>query len=211
MLNETRGLVNKAARFKMLTQQDIDNAINTFEQEMQSAIQAARNSVLRNTISLSFNTSQLTTSKIKELAGKLPTGQKKEDKDAEFIYVFSFAKNNKAELSKALSAFQSAREWQTSEEYKGKKNLCRPNPEHDSTTILYVGRSYKPRERLKQHLSASLSGTYGIHFATWASKLEVQVDFNIYRYSGIGNRAVQVIEDVLWDHLLPLLGRRGVK
>ncbi len=195
----------------MLTQLDIDKAINAFEKEMQTAIQVARNSVLPDPISFSFNTSQLTTSKIEELAGKLPTGHKKEDKDAEFVYVFSLAKNNNAELSEILTAFQSAREWQTSEDYEGKKNLCRPNPEHNSTTILYVGRSYKPRERLKQHLSASLAGTYAIHFATWASELEVQVDFNIYRYSGLGNRAVQVIEDGLWDHFLPLLGRRGEK
>ena len=195
----------------MLTQDDINLSIDTFEQEIQAAVRIARGSVLPVAISLSFTTSYLTTSLIEELAGQLPTGGKKEDEDAEFIYVFSLAENNPVEMSEVLCAFDCAREWQLSEHYGGKKNLCKSNPEHPPSRVLYVGRSYKPRERLKQHLSSSLTGTYAIHFATWASELDARVNFHIYRYSGLGNRAVQIIEDGLWDYFLPMLGRRGEK
>ena len=55
------------------------------------------------------------------------------------------------------------------------------------------------------------ANTYAIHFQTWASAIDLKVDFYLYRFAGIGDRVVQVIEDGLWDHMKPMLGRRGEK
>jgi hypothetical protein len=155
--------------------------------------------------------SNLTTAEIERLAAALPSGHRKEDKDAEYIYVFALAKPSVTLLEDMLSAFAGARDFQDTDEYGGKKNLCKPNTISGATRAIYVGRSYKPRDRLKQHLSESSSGTYAIHFATWASELEIDVEFSLYRFSGLGNRVIQVLEDGLWDNLQPLLGKRGEK
>jgi hypothetical protein len=161
--------------------------------------------------SLSLLTLQLTTAEIENLVATLPTGHKKEDKEAEYIYVLALTEANRVPLGDLLAAFEYAREFQDSDEYDGKKNLCKANSPSEHSRALYVGRSYKPLDRLKQHLSESNSGTFAIHFAIWASELDIHVDFHLYRFSGLGNRVVQVLEDGLWDNLKPLLGTRGEK
>lgn len=193
----------------MLTQSTLTDSINLYESNAHMALRAARTAVLPEPTSLSFNTSQLTDKKIKELAVKLPTGQRKEDKFTEFLYVFFLSEQSQVNTGKLLDAFKTAREFQCSKLYDGKKNLCRPNAISQSSRTLYVGRSYKPRERFKQHLLDKTSGTYAIHFAMWATELDAVIDFHLYRFSELGDRVVQLIEDGLWDKLQPLLGKRG--
>jgi hypothetical protein len=61
------------------------------------------------------------------------------------------------------------------------------------------------------HLRASTSKTYAIHFAAWARNLDLQVDLSVYAFPDIQDRVLQILEDVIWDTLTPLLGRRGEK
>lgn len=68
------------------------------------ALRSAREAVLPELISLSFNTSQLTEKSIKELAGKLPTGQRKEDELTEFLYVFFLAEQSQVKIEELLTA-----------------------------------------------------------------------------------------------------------
>lgn len=77
---------------------------------------------------------------------------------------------------------------------------------------LYVGRSWTPGSRIGGHLKADLeSGTYAMHLAAWAEKLDLEVELVIYEFPGIAGRALQVLEDGFWDLLRPLFGRRGEK
>ena len=193
----------------MLTQSILAESISLYELNSHTTLRAAREAVLPDPISLSFCTLQVTEKGIKELADTLPTGGKKEDKFSEFLYVFRLSIKSQVKTEELLAAFRTARDLQCSAEYDGKKNLCRPNAIFESSQALYVGRSYKPRERFKQHLRDSTSGTYAIHFATWATELDATVDFHLYRFSELGDRVVQLIEDGLWDKLQPLLGKRG--
>ncbi|MBR7800105.1 hypothetical protein [Undibacterium fentianense] len=195
----------------MLTQTDLVASIGAYEKEIQEALRIAKTLTLPEPITLSFRLSNLTVTEIERLAAALPSGHRKEDKDAEYIYVFTLADSSADLLEEMLSAFDEAREFQDTDEYDGKKNLCKPNAISEATRAIYVGRSYRPRDRLKQHLSESSSGTYAIHFAMWASELKVDVKFSLYRFAGLGNRVIQVLEDGLWDNLQPLLGKRGEK
>jgi len=193
----------------MLTQSILAESISLYERNSHTTLRAAREAILPEPISLSFCTSQVTENGIKELADTLPTGGKKEDELSEFIYVFRLSIKSRVKTEELLAAFIAARDLQCSTEYNGKKNLCRPNAILEISQALYVGRSYKPRERFKQHLRDSTSGTYAIHFATWATELDATVDFHLYRFSDLGDRVVQIIEDGLWDKLKPSLGKRG--
>ncbi len=193
----------------MLTQSTLAESINLYECNSKISLRKARKAILPEPISLSFSTSQVTEERIKELAAILPTGGRKEDNASEFLYVFRLSKKSQVKIEELLAAFKASRELQCLAEYDGKKNLCRPNAIFESSQALYVGRSYKPRERFKQHLRDSTSGTYAIHFATWAAELDATVDFHLYRFSELGDRVIQLIEDGLWDKLQPLLGKRG--
>lgn len=195
----------------MLHQSDLTVAIDAYERSSQEAISRAKSVALPVPACLSFSTKGLTESSIRELAKSVPTGKRAEDRDAEFIYLFRISKDNCVRISDVLDAFAVAKSEQEEVGYPGKKNLCKINPHSDGCRVLYVGRSYGPRERLKDHLRASLIGTYAIHFQAWAAEIDLKVDFFLYRFSGIGDRVVQVIEDGLWDHLKPMLGRRGEK
>jgi hypothetical protein len=195
----------------MLTQFDLSASVDAYERAAHESIAKAKIVLLPSPMTLSFSTKELSEERIGQLSFSVPTGGKKEDQDAEFIYVFRLSSSNTISSAKILSAFNSARAFQESDAYKGKKNLCRPHPLSPESRALYVGRSYGPRERFKGHLRSSTSGTYAIHFAAWACSIDLPIDFDLYRFSGVGDRVIQVLEDGFWDHLKPMLGRRGEK
>ena len=193
----------------MLTQTDLASAILHFDSHMRRAIDGARAVQLPVPQTLPFSTRQLSASRIDALAEQVVTGKRNEERDASFLYLFRLAPDNTVPHDVMLSSFLAARARQEQDGYRGKKNLCRANAPGGSGNVVYIGRSGAPRERLKQHLRASGNGTYAIHFAEWAGALDLRLLFQLYRFDGIGDRAMQVIEDGLWDHLQPLLGKRG--
>jgi len=195
----------------MLTQSDLTASIQAYERVAHESIAKAKGVLLPSPTTLPFSTKGLSEERIVELSRSVPTKGNKADQGAEFIYVFRLSSSNTISPSEILSAFNAARAFQESGDYEGKKNLCRPHPLSPTSRALYVGRSYGPRERFKGHLRSSTSGTYAIHFAAWASAIDLRVDFHLYRFSGVGDRVIQVLEDGLWDHLQPMLGRRGEK
>lgn len=195
----------------MLKQSDIEASIGAYERTAQLAIQQAKNVALPPPVRLCFTTLGLTEPRIHELARIITTGRRKEERGSEFIYVFRLSPLNSIPPEEVLKAFNAARAMQELGDYPGQKNLCRPHPLAAGSKALYVGRSYAPRERLKQHLRESASGTYALHFAAWASAIDLQVEFFLYQFSGVGDRVIQVLEDGLWDNLKPMLGRRGEK
>lgn len=193
----------------MLTQSDLLFAVDSFAQTAVQAIAEARSVVLPPPLIQRFSTSKLSKEDVEELARQIPTGLGKVDKDAGYIYFFLVAPSSQISHDSILEAFNAGRAAQEATTYEGKKNLCRPNPPSEASRALYVGRSYAPRQRFRQHLLSSPSGTYAIHFAAWANELDLQVEFHLFRFAGLSDPVVQVLEDGLWDYLRPLLGRRG--
>ena len=195
----------------MLEPSDISRAVEAYQQTMTSAMKAARDAVLPDPVVLQFCTQNLVKNDIKSLSQLIPTGGRKEDKGSEFIYVFSVGDSCDVQFEQIENAFDAGRELQAQDDYPGDRNLCQLNALSQNTNAIYVGRSYSPRERFKQHLLESPGETYAIHFQTWASELHLHVNMHIYQFRELGDLAAQVIEDGLWDHLQPLLGKRGAK
>lgn len=194
----------------MLAESDLTAAVENYERSAVDAIARAKRVELPTPLKLVFSTLDLQDRAIVDLATKVPTGKRPDDKGSEYIYLFRAAEANAVPLTEVFESFKVARDEQEASDYLGKKNLCRGNQSADGK-VLYVGRSYSPRERFKGHLRAGTSGTYAIHFQKWATGIDLQVDFFLYQFSGIGDRVVQVIEDGLWDLLRPMFGRRGEK
>lgn len=159
----------------MITQSDISASITAYERAVQESIAKARNVLLPAPMSLSFSTKALSETTIKKLSLLVPTGGGKTDPVTEFVYVFRLSSSNNIPPTEILSAFNAARKIQETVGYIGKKNLCRPHPLSLESKALYVGRSYKPRERFKGHLRSSTLGTYAIHFAAWRVMLTAEL------------------------------------
>ncbi len=193
----------------MLNNTDLAASISAYEASVMVSVQKAKQVELPTPTSFCFSTRELDEDKIKELAELVTTGNKKSEIGSEFIYLFRLCPEGSVSSEDVMRAFLVERNFQKTNEYTGKKNLCRDNGISPDCGALYVGRSYSPRERFKQHLRTSKSGTYAIHFCAWALQLDARVEFFLYQFSGEGDRTIQLIEDGLWDHLKPMLGRRG--
>jgi hypothetical protein len=135
------------------------------------------------------------------------TGSKNADKGSEFIYIFRI--HGTTSLQGIISAIEKQKSIQSQPDYDGKKNLPAINKEHERSRILYLGRSRSMRSRFRQHTLGSKAGTYGLHLEDWSKPLKLRIKVSIYQFKQGATRAVQVLEDGLWDSLQPLLGRRG--
>lgn len=105
----------------MLTQSDLSVAIEDFARTAEEAIVKARRVVLPSSLVLSFSTSKLSKEDVDELARPIPTGGRKEDEDAEYIYVFRVAPSSPLPHERILEAFNAGRAVQETAGYEGKK------------------------------------------------------------------------------------------
>ena len=111
------------------------------------------------------------------------------------------------------------------EEVKNEKQvlLCRINEDSpewekvqsDRTVCLYVGSSNDIRQRLKEHLFLCKSNTYAMHLEKWfKTDLTFTIatwGFNDFLTTEKNAEHLQNIEDILWSHYKPLLGKQGKK
>jgi hypothetical protein len=196
----------------MLNRSDLSAAFDAFERQTLDAIAQARTLELTAPFAVSFRTSELSEAEIKRIVNSLPTPTHKEKraKSIGFLYVFAQKSNCSVPRATILKAIAEAKDG-GADKAKAMKNLCAVNGDASKGRVLYVGRSWDPRTRIAGHLRSSTSRTYAIHFAAWAQKLEIDVELFVYSFPKIKDRVLQVVEDVTWDRLAPLFGRRGEK
>lgn len=190
----------------------VKQAVSSYKATFRAAVDLAQQLHLDPIGSLDFNTKSLIGEFAKAQFADVRTGGRIEDKRKCAIYVFTLAK-----------PCPSARVWDQIDAAKsgtdsdgGYKNLCSVNHTHLGSRTLYIGRSFTPRSRLREHLNESPGKTYAMHLQQWAQPLALQLQvriFDVRQYNDTPEleRAVNVLETGLWDHLRPLLGRRGDK
>lgn len=196
----------------MLSSEILSEAFVDFERQKLDDIAEARKLKLPAPLRAGFLTSKLSEVEVKRVIEALPKLKHKDikTKSVGFLYVFSQRQGCSVKRADILGAIQRAKRGGEDNEI-AIKNLCAINSEASDGRVLYVGRSWDPRGRVAGHLNASTSKTYAIHFAAWAQNLDLQVDLSVYAFPGIQDRVLQILEDVIWDTLVPLLGRRGEK
>lgn len=198
----------------MLDSLIVQEATRSYEATVHAAVAQAKQFTLKKHFSLKFNSQEINAGWIKKKVKDIRTGYGAEGEDKCSIYVFKLIRGS-AEYD-VFQALGSAKLHRKSNEPDKKNNLCAVNIAHAGSAILYVGRSFKPRSRIKQHFEESSGGTYAMHLEQWATALKMDIELAIYDVHEYENtpdmeRAINVLETGMWDYLRPLLGRRGDK
>ncbi len=188
----------------------VSEAIGSYQETLSEAIAIAHTLTLEPFFELRFNTSTISSEWTQSNLKSLRTGYAQPDRRKCALYVFKLGNRQQGEV--VLHEIERAKDEQGRDDKK--KNLCTFNRQFDGSETLYVGRSFTPRSRISQHLVSSTSGTYAMHLEEWAKPLALDVSLTMYdvpQYDGRVEveRAMSVLETGVWDHLKPLLGRRG--
>jgi hypothetical protein len=118
-------------------------------------------------------------------------------------YIYYVEVMNNANLSNVQMAFSTAKQ-------RDKNLRYYPRPLNQQSKNLYVGSSEKIIQRIKEHLGYGSPKTYSLQLAHWANGLDLELDFVYAKYDRqVPSEVVQAIEDMLWDRLTPMFGRKG--
>ncbi|MDH5717659.1 MAG: hypothetical protein OEZ22_08465 [Spirochaetia bacterium] len=83
---------------------------------------------------------------------------------------------------------------------------------NDGKNILYVGsKEKKLKERLSQHLgiSGEARSVYSLYLRDWWPA-NVELNIKIYNFSSeVTYELLQILEDLIWDEMHPLFGKKG--
>lgn len=189
-------------------------AIKSYEATVHAAVAQAKQLTLKEHFSSRFRSDEINNEWIAETVNTIRTGYGVRGEGKCSIYVFALAERH-TEYD-VIQAVQNAKLLRKENEPDKKNNLCAVNARHEGSATLYVGRSFKPQSRIKQHFAESAGGTYAMHLEQWALPLAMTIDLIVYdvpEYKDTPEmqRAINVLETGMWDYLRPLLGRRGDK
>lgn len=74
---------------------------------------------------------------------------------------------------------------------------------------LYVGKSEKVAERIRQHLTEAHPATYAVHLQHWPQDIPGNLVVKIIGVSGVQSVMLPFIEDQIVREMPPILGKRG--
>ncbi len=114
--------------------------------------------------------------------------------------------------TEAVAHFHAAFPDRTDRTYR----LCRRNALTDDSVTLYVGSSRDFASRLRQHLGLANETTYAMHLSRWVpdalSKVPLTLEcWTVEDSARLRPEVLQTLEDYLWMHSQPALGRRGAR
>ncbi len=74
---------------------------------------------------------------------------------------------------------------------------------------LYVGKSEKAAERLRQHLTEANPATFAIHLNYWPNDIPGNLIVKVIGVAGVQSVLLPFIEDQMASEMPPILGKRG--
>jgi hypothetical protein len=85
------------------------------------------------------------------------------------------------------------------------------NTKLNKALTLYVGSSQEDfRGRIRKHIGTANTRTYAMHLKEWLAPVSGEVEIKYLLFGAtVTPLQLQIIEDSLWDHYAPLLGKRG--
>jgi hypothetical protein len=120
-----------------------------------------------------------------------------------FVYYFE-ADCEPATLATLHAAAKEARDSRRAERKYAR--LFEPN------RVLYVGGSASLRTRFREHLGYGHPAVYAMQLAYWGHVVDVPVRFTAARYAPtVSDEVLGALEDHLWLHFRPMMGRQGRK
>ena len=127
------------------------------------------------------------------------------------VIKFPYDKNKIVEIKERLSNEKKISLFRVNDKSPEWKKV---NTEND--VCLYVGSSTNIRQRLKEHLFLCNQSANALHLNQWFDKtIPVRIltwDFSKFlENEGDNFDYLQIIEDLLWQHYQPLLGKQGKK
>jgi hypothetical protein len=151
--------------------------------------------------SFHFNTSQLTLDTIPiSFLSQVSTWAT--DNGQRYIYYFRVT--DASDLDRGYHQYEKAKK-----DGKGGRAYARLNQQSE---YLYVGSSQNVALRTKEHLGYGSRTTYAMQLAYWAHDLAMDVEFRCIGFPERANpKALQALEDGIWEELNPMLGRQGAK
>ncbi len=117
-------------------------------------------------------------------------------------YLYYLRVLNKPNLAVIERTFEKAKD-----EKKNERAYPRFNRQSE---FIYVGCSWSMLSRFKDHLGYGAKATFALQLAHWAQELNLELDFVCAEYpQETPSEVLQALEDMLWDTLKPMFGRRG--
>lgn len=90
-------------------------------------------------------------------------------------------------------------------------NFSKDNSKHPASNKIYVGISDSTRDRFRTHLGINNTKiTWALYMKQWIS-LNDDITITIIPLINFSKDETQIIEDVIWDDLKPMFGKRGGK
>ena len=179
----------------------LTNSIEKSVESLEALKQNLKNFTFPKSTIIKFSTNTI---EINEIVQDIPVG----NDTADYIYLFKIVGKTKSNRELAI-LLKEEKQKQSSDELK--KDLPKINDEHNGTQYLYVGRSHKLRNRIRQHLSEDYKGTYAMHMKRWCTTLDETIELHYYKIENQDNLLIQAIEDSLWLNFKPSFGRKGDK
>ena len=140
--------------------------------------------------------------KLKKLHEQFPTKSKMLSKY--YLYVISFAE------TVPFHIISTARQKFIEERSNKSANFSRNNEEHTDTCNVYVGTSMDIKSRFRTHLGlGSGTTTWALYLKKWVEEGDIII--KVIPLVDFLEDESQLIEDIIWNSLKPMFGKKGGK
>ncbi len=122
------------------------------------------------------------------------------------IFIYKIELTNKNDVVKIMDSFKAFQQSNKILKNDDKRYISRFN--NNESNMLYVGvKQHKLKIRIKQHLGYGPSKSWALHLSHWIPK-GVKLKISIYQIDSENAEYIKFLEQVFWDSLKPMFGKR---